>query len=169
MIQLKQVTIYDCCQIRTWYSNPEMTEYFRRWAPEMDWSSDDRLLSMLTWDYIIYENDKAVGLCCVRNFDTNGRSAEVGMAIDTNSVASRTKTSLNAYKQLCDYLFYYQKLDKLYMKILAHREQLQKRLEDGGWKTEGKFRQSCDFQGKKHDETVMGLLKEEYQKWQSRF
>jgi len=161
MIRLFQLTPEVYPAVIQWAETPELSEYFRRAAPVMDWATN--IPQAMGLCYIIYEDTKPVGLIQLLSNDNRARSIEVAMLIDKASCTDRRVVSKEAYKQIAQYVFYYLDYNKIYMKILSHRDKLTRRLEAAGWQVEGHLRHSCFYKGQLVDETILGLFRADYE------
>jgi len=163
MVRLLPLTPEVHIQVLLWAEKPELREYFRRSPPIMDWATTvDKAMG---WCYVIYEDLKPVGIVQLLNQESQARSIETAVMVDKDLCSDRKLVSLQIYKQIAQYIFFYMDYNKMYMKILAHREKLASRLKSGNWIVEARLRRSCKFEGQLVDELVLGLLKEDYKLW----
>jgi RimJ/RimL family protein N-acetyltransferase len=162
-IFLQAPQLSDVEQVQRWFKEPELKEYFRRYPPLEQWRLPEQTLQGLGSALTIWEGSKLVGLCQSVNEDFTAKSVEIGLMIDKTKASDRWDVSQEAYRQLCEYLFNGLGYNKLYMKVLPHRDKLIKRLSDAGWRVEGILRQGCKFQGKLADECLLGFLKQDFE------
>lgn len=161
-VTLRTPSLADVPIIHEWAEDSEVSEYFRRFPPLCEWRLPEQTLAGITPAFSICENDVLVGLCQLVNHDSNAKSIEIGLMIDKKRCTNRKLNSASAYNQLSTYLFNHLRYNKLYMKVLTHRDKLVKRLQASGWAIEGLLRQSVYFKGEFQNEILLSVLKEDW-------
>lgn len=108
------------------------------------------------------DDDKPVGFFSVYNIDGQNRKCEVGTAIGERSGHKVTK---RAFLELMNQLFS-RGIHRVYMKPLSRNERAVKAAKYMGFVEEGIERDSVYKNGKYEDLTILGLLKEDFErKW----
>lgn len=148
--------------IMGWAEKLENTEFFRRFPPKCDWLEASRMAQVFGNTWVLYEEEKPVGLVLLHSFDQFGRSCEFGLLVDFASSEHPHQTAHEATNQVCDYVFNYRNLHKIYMKILDNRDLLKTRLESVGFTHEATLRDSIFFNGEYRNEYLLGCLKLEF-------
>ena len=163
-VRLAPYTPEIAAQIANWAQKPANAEFFRRIPPLCDWLSPEGIRQLWEGSWVVYEDDRAVGLLTMQGLDVYARSCEIGILVDNDSSAHRRVTVDQVTDFMADYLFNYRNLHKVYLKVLEGREKLVKILESKGFSQEALLRDSCFFKGEYRNEYLLSCLKLEY-KW----
>jgi len=160
MIRLAPIGPEHSAQLVRWSEDLELKEYFRRYPPSMQWINN--VPAAFASAYAIYDEDELVGVACLANVDLQSRKAEIGVMIDSEKRAKRAKPCVAAMKLVAEYAFDYLGLNKLYALVLPHRDDLARLLSMYGFKEEGLLRDNLFWEGRYHDEVIMGLTRSHY-------
>lgn len=151
-------------KIAEWTVNPDLAEYFRRYAPafamKFDYSDP--------FHFAIYVDGQPVGLCCLTDFDSGNK--KVGMGIMLEKGFRDESIITNSCLYLGQYVFDYLGYNKLYCLTLPHRTALHSRLEGAGFTKEAQLRENCFWRGQYHDEVLHSMTKKEFDsRWGGRY
>jgi RimJ/RimL family protein N-acetyltransferase len=154
---LRPVTIQDFDLVISWAQNPELDEYFRRTPPVCDWAEPNKFMMQMGDKYIVVKEDETIGLLSMGIVDQLSRNVEWGLLLIKKEKEDSTKVE----QIIRDVLFNKLGCNRLFCRILSHREGIKRNLEKAGYKHEGTLRKSCLYRGKLVDECLYSLLKEE--------
>lgn len=148
--------------IVAWYEKKENAEFFRRCPPICDWLTPQGVLTVLGTLWLVYENERPIGLAGLFSKDPYSRSCEFGLLIDNEATQSRSEAARSAFNQVCSYVFNYLNFHKISIKLMPWRTKLAKRIEEHGFTKECDLRDSCFFRGEYHSEMLYSCLKLEF-------
>jgi len=111
---------------------------------------------------IVRLKDKTpVGIISFHNMNALNRSVEFGIIVDPDE--QRNGYGTEATRLLCNYLFNYRGMNKVYAQTSAFNKGAVKLLEKSGFKKDGVLRQHYFFEGEFYDGVVYSLLRFEFQ------
>lgn len=153
---LRPVTIQDFDLVISWAQNPELDEYFRRTPPVCDWAEPNKFIAQMGDKYIVIKDDNAIGLLSMGIVDQLSRNAEWGLLLTKKEKEDSTKVE----QIVRDILFDKLGCNRLFCRILSHRDGIKRNLEKAGYKHEGTFQRSCLYRGQLVNECIYGIVKE---------
>lgn len=153
---LRPVTIQDFDLVISWAQNPELDEYFRRTPPVCDWAEPNKFMTQMSDKYMVVKNNEAVGMVSMGIIDQLSRSAEWGVLL-----AKKAKEDSTKVEQIVrDILFNRLGCNRLFCRILSHRDGIKRNLEAAGYKHEGTLTNSCLYRGHLVNECIYGVTRE---------
>ena len=147
-----------------WAENTSNAEFFRRCPPLMNWLTPEAALSLWSTSWVILEDDTPVGLVTMCNLEQSSRSCEYGIMVDKEASSHPRLTIDTVYAEALEHAFDYCNLHKVYVKILDHRQGLQKIAEALGFSQEAVLRDSIFFNGEYRNEVLLSCLKLEFRR-----
>ena len=157
--------IKDCLPLAiSWAFKEENADFFRRFPPIQDWCEDVKALQVFSQFYLIWDEDKAIGLTGLVNNDPYGRNIEFCILLDQDYVIDRREAMCLTFDQMSDYVFNYMNYNKITCRILSYRKGLGEGLEIQGWECEGDLRQNIFYKGEWRDEKLFALLSSDWRK-----
>lgn len=109
-------------------------------------------------------NDKVyIGGCGINWYDWKNGTAEVGIFIGDKRYRGKGYGT-DAMKVLINFLFQHTNINRIQLATYSFNERAIKSYLKCGFKEEGRLRQRVFRHGKYHDEVLMGLLREDYNK-----
>ncbi|WP_425446497.1 GNAT family N-acetyltransferase [Dethiothermospora halolimnae] len=131
---------------------------------EMDWYENQKK-SKDTYNFAIeaIEEGIYIGGCGINTLDLKNGVVIVGIFIGNKDYRSKGYGT-EAMKLLIDFIFNQINVNKVQLVVYGFNERAIKSYKKNGFIEEGRIRQRIFRNGKYHDEIVMGILREEYEK-----
>lgn len=148
--------------ILAWYEKKSNAEFFRRCPPAQNWGTPDLIRQIFGGMWIVYEDERPIGLTGLFNIDNYSRSCEFGMMVDKDSTEDRPRVCHAVCNQVGSYCFNYMNMHKVLVKIMPWRAGLEKYLQAHGFTKECDLRDSCYMNGEYHSEALYSCLKLEF-------
>lgn len=155
-MHLRPTTIQDFTTVIEWANNPELDEYFRRVPPVCDWATPEKFLAQMGDKYIVIKNGEVVGMVSMGIVDQLSRSAEWGVLLTKKDREDSTKVE----KIIREILFNRLGCNRLFCRILSHRDRIKQNLEAAGYKHEGTLQSSCLYRGQLVNECIYAITRE---------
>jgi RimJ/RimL family protein N-acetyltransferase len=171
-VTLRPIRATDLPLLLQWLNDPQL---MRHWAQPAPIVTEEQLARDLagrfarfdTAGYFMIEREDGtpIGRIEFEQLDDRSRSAEVMILI--GDAAARGKGyGTEAMVALLRYLFHQRNLHRVYLTVLAWNIAAQRSYAKVGFVVEGRLRDDLYFDGKFHDQFVMGILREEFDaKW----
>ncbi len=171
-VTLRPIHASDVPLLLRWMSDPHL---MRHWAQPAPLLTEDRLAQDLagrfsrfdTAGYFMIEREDgtAIGRIEFEQLDERNRSAEVMIFIGDPDARGKGYGT-EAMVALLRYLFHQRNLHRVFLTVLAWNTPAQRSYEKVGFVVEGRLRDDVYFDGRYHDQLVMGILRAEFDaKW----
>lgn len=131
---------------------------------EQEWF-DNQSKNKDTYNFAIesLEDVTYIGGCDIKWVYWKNSTVEVGIFIGNQQFRGKGYGT-DAMKVLIDFLFNQANINRIQLSTYSFNQRAYKSFKKYGFKEEGRLRQRMFRHGKYHDEIIMGLLKEEYNK-----
>lgn len=166
--RLRALERQDMPVLCKWMNDPELTVWL---GPRFPISLDeqyrwfDRLITDSSKRKLLIENleGRPIGLVSLMDIDLKNKSAEFGIYLgerDTIGKGYGKDASLTMMK----FAFWELGLNRLFLFVLQENTRAIKSFEDCGFQKEAVLRESIFFNGKFHNQLIMGVLSADFQK-----
>jgi RimJ/RimL family protein N-acetyltransferase len=152
-----------------WFNDPEVTRFTRRYLPmtlagqvELLRSAEGKTNAFMV-AIVRKQDDQLIGAMGLHDIDPRHRNAWFGITIGDKSAQGKGYGT-EATKLILDIAFLTLNLNRVYLYVYEYNERARHVYEKLGFKTEGRLRQDCFWDGRYWDSIVMGILREEWKK-----
>ena len=160
IISIRPITPELAEAVIRWAQLPACSEFFRNWPPLQDWNRPDLAAVKIEWGYGVYEDERLIGVIQLYFANRAAQTVEMGMCLGEKTEGDRSEILCEITRLMKQYLFEDQGFQKVSMRILTHRDQLQERLCELGFRVEGTLKRSCKLNGQLQDERLLSIFKE---------
>jgi RimJ/RimL family protein N-acetyltransferase len=122
------------------------------------WSKDNNRIDLII---CLKENDKVIGDLAILDIEHKERKGSFRIAITDEAYTSHGYGT-EALRLIIDYMFNTLNLRRIAINVYSFNERAINAYKKLGFKHEGILREDLYFDGKYHDNILMGLLKKEY-------
>lgn len=168
-LRIRQMQPSDAEAIFTFKSDPNVTKHYgqqpqqtieetRAWVQRN--LTDFERHGSIMWALTLKDEDRAIGECCLWNFDSGYHCAEIGYELHPAYWHKGIMTE--ALSAILTYGFEILELHRIEANPLAINEASQNLLQKLGFKHEGTLRQRYFYQDRFFDQLYFGLLGEEW-------
>lgn len=171
LVRLRPIQRVDLPRLRAWHDTPTV---MRHWGQSMPLVRADRFEQDLTDRFVRFDETgylavvpiepddaPAIGRIEWEGLDRHSRSAEVMILIGDPAFWGRGYGT-DALVALLRYLFHAQRLHRVSLTVLSWNERAIRSYQKIGFVHEGTLRDNVYDDGRYHDETVMGILRPEF-------
>ncbi len=166
-IYLRPLDPDDADTFQVWFNNPELRKWMliplpvskvqeKEFIENMVKSKEDVVLSI-----VVKEGDRLIGNVGLHQISQTNRKAMLGIAIADPDMTSKGYGT-EAMKLIIEYGFNELNLHRIWLFTHDFNERAYKAYKKLGFKDEGMWRESLYYQGKYHDQHIMGILKQEW-------
>jgi RimJ/RimL family protein N-acetyltransferase len=174
LVRLRPFRRDDLPLLRAWHDNPEVMRYWGQASPlvlEDPFEADlqGRFARFDEAGYLAIvplepEDAGPIGRCEWEGLDRLNRSAEVMILIGEPAYWGHG-FGTDALVTLLRYLFDVQRLHRVGLSVLSWNERAIRSYEKAGFTVEGVLREDVYDAGRYHDQTVMSILRHEFEAW----
>lgn len=145
-----------------WYHDKRLAAFFRGYVGGMSMAQAAQATQFLRSHILIGLNDEdvPVGMVTFADSDPILRTYRAGLLTDPDH--QHSKCALQIGRAGCAWAFEVMNAHRIYAEVMADDERLIKGLKLTGMIEEGRQRESCYFEGKLHDEVLLGMLHTEW-------
>lgn len=144
----------------SWAIKEDNTDFFRRMPPLQDWFTEDLAFKVFSYFYVVWDDDKPIGLTGLTQNDPHGKIIDFCLLIDSDAMPDRREAGCAVVDQMSEYVFNYMNYNKMVCKTLSSRKGLGECLELLGWECEGNLRQNIFYKGEWRDEKFWATFQE---------
>jgi RimJ/RimL family protein N-acetyltransferase len=170
-IMLREYKLEDLQHIRKWVNNPEVVDNLSDifLVPHSLAATEDFLNSVLkggrqnTYCFVIAdkETEAYIGQIDLINIDWKNRAAEIGIVIGEGENRGKGIGS-EAIHVLQEFVFNRLNMNRLQIKVHSNNTRAHRCYLKGGFKEEGRLRQSFYIHGEYFDMIILSILKSEF-------
>ncbi|MGM0602913.1 MAG: GNAT family N-acetyltransferase [Bacillota bacterium] len=166
-IYLSPINPDDAEKYTEWFNDLELTVNLLQSNMLISPGKEKEILEKLSkegYNFAIVEkeNDRLLGNCSLMDVDHVHRTSELGIFIGDKDYHSKGYGT-EALNLLLDYAFNILNLKNVMLKVHAFNKRAVKCYRKVGFKVIGKRRSAFEIAGKRHDEILMDILKEEFE------
>lgn len=167
-VYLSPRDINDAKKYTEWVNNYDTAKYINQITRIIDIQYEEEYLAKRKYDSYDFaivdkETDELIGSIGLMNIDYIDRTAELGIFIGVEDHLSKGYGS-DAIRILLDYGFNQLNLHNIMLKVYDFNKRAIKAYEKCGFKKYGEWKESHYFEGKYHNEILMNILKDDYNK-----
>ncbi|MBY9009738.1 MAG: GNAT family N-acetyltransferase [Candidatus Lokiarchaeota archaeon] len=155
-----------------WFNDPEITQYLIMYKPiTRDWEEEwfDVLkqkenevhFSILLLDQV--DPEKIIGNCAIHNINSKNRACSCGITIGEKEYQNKGYGT-EAMEMLVEYCFNTLNMNRIELTVYEFNIRAYKSYQKVGFVEEGRKRQARYHNGKYHDEIIMAILREDWEK-----
>jgi RimJ/RimL family protein N-acetyltransferase len=174
LVRLRPFRRDDLPLLRAWHDNPEVMRYWGQASPlvredQFEGDLQGRFARFDETGYLAIvplepEDARPIGRCEWEGLDRLNRSAEVMILIGEPAYWGHG-FGTDALVTLLRYLFAVQRLHRVSLSVLSWNERAIRSYEKAGFTVEGVLRADVYDAGRYHDQTVMSILRHEFDAW----
>ncbi len=167
-VRLRPIGRDDLPLLRAWFADPEV---MRHWAKPSPLVTEDAFAADLQGRFaqfadagyfmIQLHNGPPIGRIEFERLDPQAASAEVVILIGDRAVWGQGYGT-DAMVTLLRYLFHERSLHRVALTVIASNARAARSYEKAGFVVEGTLRDDLFFEGRYHDQTVMSILRPEF-------
>jgi RimJ/RimL family protein N-acetyltransferase len=174
LVRLRPFRRDDLPLLRAWHDSPEVMRYWGQASPLV---LEDQFGADLTGRFSRFDESgylaivpiepkdaQPIGRCEWEHLDRLNRSAEVMILIGEPAYWGHG-FGTDALVTLLHYLFDVQRLHRVTLTVLSWNERAIRSYEKVGFAVEGVLREDVYDDGSYHDQTVMSILRDEFDEW----
>ncbi|MGI6154039.1 MAG: UDP-4-amino-4,6-dideoxy-N-acetyl-beta-L-altrosamine N-acetyltransferase [Christensenellaceae bacterium] len=166
-IRLKRLQKKDLDMVAEWRMSEDVTRYMNT-DPVLTHEGQLRWFDALREDdtqiwWVIYMDEKPVGVLNIVNIDRANRKCEWGYYVAVKEARSMKLAVLLEWN-LYDYAFYTLGVNRLYNEVLSKNENVVRLHKMCGSDIEGELKESVYKRGEYYDVTMCAILKEKWDK-----
>jgi len=159
-MHFRRVTSQDLPLLIEWATDERYDEFFRRTPPVCEWANPHQVETAFPSHYMVLDESKEIGLVGLNFDDPFAKSLRFGMMVIAEQ-RHRLKDIKDYIENLC---FNQLSANRLSCVVLTHRDKLIERLCSYGLEVEGVLKASTLYRGKLHDECVLAVTREKWEK-----
>jgi RimJ/RimL family protein N-acetyltransferase len=167
-IYLRPLEKADAPTIATWFNDPEVTHFLRRYQP-LTVAAEEAFLQRISESetdlalaIVVREGERFIGVTGLHFFDLRNRHASFGITLGDKSASSKGYGTA-VTRLLVAHAFQTLNLNRVWLHVHEFNPRGLRAYEKAGFRIEGRLRQDTFRDGRYWDTIVMGILREEWQ------
>lgn len=167
-IYLTTIDRADIPHYSRWFTDLELTAYLgqvgRAYMPEDEQEWYERVVKAQnnrTFAIIVREGERMVGSVSLMSINAQQQTAELGIAVADRSVWGEGYGT-EATRLMTDYGFTFLNLQTIFLRLISFNERAHRAYLKAGYREAGRLRGMIVFNGKRYDDILMDIVREEF-------